>query len=415
MKKRIEIIRKQHEYQRRFYENPARFRALFSGVGGGKTYAGVLEAIYTALQYPHTLGAVIAPTYRMLQDTVLRTFFENCPRELVKAWNKSENRVELMNHSEIIFRSAEDPEKLRGPNLGWFWMDEAAICPEMSWRIMLGRLRLQPERAWVTTTPKGFNWPYTVFVKNPQEHPELNVDYWFCNYASRYNPGLSDTFLRSLEQSYRGVFYRQEVLGEFVGHEGLVYPGFSRAVHVVRELPPLQDFLGAADFGFTNPAVYLVVGQDSDGRLYVVEELYQSALGIEEYVKQAKILKERYGIREGYGDPASPEYIDSLNRAGVSMQGVKREVMEGISIITARLGKAGDGLPRLFVHERCLNTLMEFENYSYPEKKEDKPVQEKPEKVHDHALDSLSYLCYALHARSEVRTIGDLTALTSRR
>ena len=72
--------------------------------------------------------------------------------------------------------------------------------------------------------------------------------------------------------------------------------------------------------------------------------------------------------------------------------------MAGIRRIGALLQKQVDGKPRLYVDKRCLMTIMEFENYSYPENKEGKRVDEKPVKVHDHAMDALRY---ALMSREE--------------
>jgi PBSX family phage terminase large subunit len=410
-----EVVYEPHKYQFLFHASPERFRALVSGIGGGKTLSGCWEALRIMRNYPGSLGMIVAPTFPMMRDVTERTFLEILPPEWVKSHHRMEGRTILINGSEVVFRSASEPDHLRGPNLGWVYLDEAALVSEMAWRICLGRLRKPPERAWVTTTPKGRQWVWDVFINRPLHDKTLQKDYWNIQYSSKENPHLTRTYLDSLDQAYTGVFYKQEVLGEFVGFEGLVYPSFQRNIHVLQTLPEMKQYLGAADFGFTNPSVFLVVGVDYDDRLYVVDELYQAGLGLEEYVKQARALKERYGVTQVYADPASPEYIQSLCNAGVSTEGIKREVMEGISIVSQRLAVAGDNRPRLYVHERCVNTITEFENYRYPEKKEDKPQQEKPIKLYDHALDSISYLCFALNSRAPVQSIGNLTDLTSGR
>jgi len=96
---------------------------------------------------PGSIGVVAAPTYRMLYDATLMTFHEVCGKFIApNGFSKSEMRVRLIDDKVILFRSADDPERLRGPNLGWFWLDEAALMPELAWEIMIGRLRLQPGR-----------------------------------------------------------------------------------------------------------------------------------------------------------------------------------------------------------------------------------------------------------------------------
>ena len=66
--------------------------------------------------------------------------------------------------------------------------------------------------------------------------------------------------------------------------------------------------------------------------------------------------------------------------------------MTGIKSISSLLEKREDGKPRLYVDQSCVNTIMEFENYSYPDKKEGKADVERPLKIHDHAMDALRYV-----------------------
>lgn len=167
---------------------------------------------------PSSAGMVIAPTYPMLRDSTLRTFLELCyayAPPLLKTFHRSEMRAELTNGVSVLFRSADDPDHLRGPNLGWFWLDEAAMMTQDAWLIMIGRLREQPGRAWVTSTPRGKNWLYDTFMSGD--------DYHVTRSSSRDNPYLPPGFIRSLEQSYTSDWLRQEVEGEFVDPAGALF------------------------------------------------------------------------------------------------------------------------------------------------------------------------------------------------
>lgn len=211
--------------QTTFWRNKSRFRAFVGGVGSGKTYAGVLEILR---QPPGSRGAVIAPTYRMLMDATLDTLMKLFDKaNIIKAWYKSEMRMETVHGTDIIFRSGDDPEKLRGPNLGWFFLDEAAMMPELVWDIMLGRLRLDPGRAWITTTPKGMNWLHRVFVKEGRD------DYSLVQCSSRSNIFLPDYFITSLDEKYKGSWKDQELEGQFVDWvNSPAYEDFHRNLHV---------------------------------------------------------------------------------------------------------------------------------------------------------------------------------------
>lgn len=208
-----------------FWQLDRRFRGFVGGVGSGKTYAGVLEVLR---QPPGSRGAVIAPTYRMLMDATLDTLMKIFHQAgIIREWLKSEMRMITVHGTDIIFRSADDPEKLRGPNLSWFWLDEAAMMPELVWDIMIGRLRLDPGIAWVTTTPKGMNWLYRVFVADKRP------DYGIVQCTSQSNHFLPDYFIESLDSKYKGAWKEQEMLGQFVDWVNApAYEDFRRNLHV---------------------------------------------------------------------------------------------------------------------------------------------------------------------------------------
>jgi phage terminase large subunit len=76
------------------------------------------------------LYLVAAPTYPMLSDSSIRTTVEIC--RMLGVYNHDSLKRQppsllLPNNSEILFRSADDPERLRGPNLSGVWLDEASL------------------------------------------------------------------------------------------------------------------------------------------------------------------------------------------------------------------------------------------------------------------------------------------------
>jgi phage terminase large subunit-like protein len=208
-----------------FLNSPERYRAFVAGVGSGKTYAGVLASFLACQQAER--GAIVAPTYPMLKDVVLPTFRE-LAEDGIQTLNKADLYADMRNGNRILFRSADKPERLRGMNLGWCWVDEAALIDEETWDILLGRLRLDPGRAWLTTTPKGHNWVYRRFVNNPgDEHETVRA-------STRDNPHLPDDYIESLEEQYTEKFRRQELGGEFIEAEGALWSW----EHIAREEAP---------------------------------------------------------------------------------------------------------------------------------------------------------------------------------
>jgi len=201
------ILYECYEKQTEFLDSAAKWRLFVAGIGSGKTHVGA----YAVLDMPPgSRGAIIAPTYSVLRDATLETFLE-VAEPVVKSFNQSKMEMELTNGTEILWRSAENPENLRGPNLGWFWLDEASLMKEMVFDIMIGRLRRAPARGWVTTTPKGFDYLWRIWVKE-NEH---NLDFHLIRAATWENIFLPDGYVDSLRAKYSGGFARQEIDGEF--------------------------------------------------------------------------------------------------------------------------------------------------------------------------------------------------------
>ncbi len=384
------------ETQWRFLTLKKRFKAYIGGIGSGKTYAGATLALITSVKHPGTTGLVVAPTYPMIRDVVLPTVFRVFPLLVVKKFVETKHELILKNGAKIIFRSADKPDKLRGLNLAWAWIDEAAYVTKQLWDIVLGRLRDKngPRTAWLTTTPKGRNWIWELWVKEPSE------EYGYIHATTYDNIYLPEDYIKSLEVRYSGEFFEQEVLGKFVKFEGLVYKEFDETNHVIDTLPErFKEVIAGVDWGFTNPAVILVVGFDYDGKAYVVEEFYERGRLINEVVEEAKKLKERWNIRIFYCDPSEPAFIQEFRRAGLYATAAKNDVNPGIATVQNLFAKN-----KLYIRKTCVNTVDELLSYRWREVREG-GYMDVPIKEHDHAMDALRYAVFS-HLTHSIKVAG---------
>jgi PBSX family phage terminase large subunit len=328
----------------------------------------------------------------MLRDVAWRTFLDIAGDDAVAIKGKAEMMLTMQGGGEILFRSADNPDRLRGPNAHWALLDEAALCPKDTWDITIGRLRADgtagPCR--VVTTPKGRNWLY-------ERQSEMTI----FRAATKENPYLSREFVSSLEHNYTGNFARQELYGEFVAFEGLVYPMFSRDVHVRVQVESefTTHWLGN-DEGYTNPSVILDVGVDGDGRLHVFREWYRRGQ-LQDTVVSAN--KEWYNNVVATGivvDASAAGLIAAMKALSLPAIAHKGRVQDGISKVQNLLAIAGDGRPRLTIDPSCVQTMAEFESYCWKEGKDE------PEKQNDHAMDTIRYIVDATGRPSSVDLIG---------
>lgn len=370
------------------------YAALVGGIGSGKTRGGCMRAVAASLGYvggqriqTPNLGIITAPTFPMLRNVTLRTF-RSIAGDLVTDYNKNEGLMTLANGSEILFVSGHDPEHLRGPNISWWFGDEAALYSPLVWQIMIGRLREfgQFGWAWLATTPRGRNYIWKEFVQRER------ANYRIIKARTADNPFLSPELLQALQEAYTGDFARQELDGEFVAFEGLVYTEFSRETHMTRQAPPrpFKQVVAGVDWGFTNPGVMLVFGVDGDGRMWGLHESYARQQRIEEWANTAVELRNLYGVDTFFCDPSEPTYIEALHQAGCRAVAANNEVNAGIQAVKQRLVRRPDGTYGLNFNMEFVHTAGEFEQYQWQPFKGGGFV-DKPMKVNDHTQDAMRY------------------------
>lgn len=133
---------------------------LLAGRGSGKTRSGAEDIWFPASQSEQRI-AVVGPT----SNDVRKTCFEGesgllnvIPQELIKQYNRSgAGELWLTSGSYFVGYSAEEPERLRGPQHHRAWCDELAAWRylEETWDQLLFGLRLGSNpNIIVTTTPK---------------------------------------------------------------------------------------------------------------------------------------------------------------------------------------------------------------------------------------------------------------------
>jgi PBSX family phage terminase large subunit len=363
--------------QMRFVKDPARFPAYVGGIGSGKTFAGACKVI--ARLGRKEMGLVAAPTYSMLRDATQRTLLALLDDLGVGYdFRKGENALTVAaTGHEIIFRSLDNPENLRGPNLDYAWVDEGSLIDRMAWLVVKGRVRVgfNPQ-AWLTCTPKGRNYVWEEWER------DANPDHPLYRVRTEENPELPTGYAQSL--GYVGVFADQELGGEFVAHEGLVYPGFQRKTHVrVVDTEDWRRVLGV-DVGTRNPTAILDARIAGDGRIHIAGEVYRRNMGTADVLTAIRATAGPRDIEVLYIDPSAADYRLDLETEGYPVTKADNAVLTGIGRVTTALAEG------LTVDPSCVNLIAEFESYSYPEG--GRVDKDAPIKQNDHALDSLRYI-----------------------
>jgi phage terminase large subunit len=193
-----------------------------------------------------------------------------------------------------------------------------------------------------------------------------------------------------MRANYTGEFAKQEIDGDFVAFEGLVYSEFDRGVHVAeRTIGEGWGRLRSIDYGYTNPFVCLWGAVDEDNRLHIYDEHYRAKTLIRDH---AEAIRRRDGIyRFTVADHDAQDNAE-MGAVGISTRPAQKDVIRGIQKLKARLAVQADGRPRLTIAPKCANLIREFSSYRWNETKEGRNDKEEPVKENDHAMDALRYM-----------------------
>jgi hypothetical protein len=396
--------------QKKFHDSTARFKGFSGPIGSGKSQALCHEAIRLTYLNPGRLGLIGAPTYPMLRDATLASYGDILHANRIPyEYNKAENLLTMRDTgARVLFRSLDEFERLRGTNLAWFGVDELTYTAEEAWLRLEGRLR-DPSAGrlcgFAVWTPKGYDWVFRRFIKEPVEGYDAIVATPFEN---RYLLDKVPDFYERLRRSYDARFYEQEALGSYLSlNSGLVYHAFDRNVNVrTMEIDGLSPLLWALDFN-VDP-MSSVIAQKKDGVISVIDEIVLARASTMEACEE---FQSRYQYHAAgvviFGDASgSAMQTTGLSNYMMIRDFLKRQdyrnaqfrvplsnpsVRDRVALMNTQL-KAADDESRLFVDPRCRELIQDFEEVTF--KPESSVIDKDRDSKRTHVSDALGYLVW---------------------
>ena len=368
-----------------------RFRVVRAGRRFGKTVLASLEIVAKAYSKESNI-IYVATTYQQARDIAWNTL-KSIADPIALTINESRLEIKVKNvagtTSTITLRGWENIDTLRGQKLDFAVLDEVASMRNFweNWmEVIRPTLTDNKGEVMFISTPKGFNHFYDLYNLEGIDH-----DYKSFHFTSYDNPMINDleVELSKARAEMTDDRFSQEYLADFRKTEGLVYKEFTREKCLFDDNTRIYDEvekLGGVDFGFTNPTAIPTIIKDYRGHFWQTDEFYktgQTDMQVAEYVAACDFNKV-------YPDPESPSGIKELRNKGVNIREViknKDSIVNGINKVKELL-KAG----KYHVHKRCINTIQEFETYSYQDKKDQKNYNEVPIDENNHMMDAIRYV-----------------------
>jgi phage terminase large subunit-like protein len=404
-----------NELQRRVIEE---FRAgkrlvlMVSGRQGGKSHFGARWLLTQTMRNDakHKLAMAVAPTFRLAR--VLQRKLEEVLKADPALWKRIKHTkqpipcYEFPNGWMIEVHSAHDPDALRGPSVDAVWFDEVAKAPGEAFDILIPTLLATGGSFLGTTTPRGKqNWTYRkLYLKSCEPgHPDFDPDLYNPVYSTVIGStwenveNLSADAIRQLEDQYGkdSAFGRQEISGEFVSYEGLVYKWDEGNFLPHKNLPPVSEYsviVGGLDFGWTDPAAAVVMGY-KDGNWFALDGIYEAHLDLNELAEQLAALTAQYSVTNWYADSSRPDTISDLRSRNLPVQPVVKPKIEDRLREMAIFADHN----RLKVSYRAPFVRDELQVYQYPE--DDRLFRDKDRRPLDHnnhAMDAIGYAIWSV-------------------
>ena len=262
-----------HRAQHQIRLDPRRFRVVSAGRRFGKGILGVGESFRRGIA-----GAKcrwVSPSYA--SDSFQSGW--SCAARLASQipgvsvhLQRKQFDFSALGGGWLQFKTAEEPDGLRGESLDFVVFDEAAHIPDLepTWeQCVRPSLMDRKGGAWFVSTPRGFNYFQKLFLRHRDE-----PDWASFQFPTGANPHIDPAEIEAMRRSLPALVARQEVDAEFVQLAGALFKREHFAL--AEELPACSRWVRSWDLAFTTKSssdysVGAKVGLAPDGRLCVAD------------------------------------------------------------------------------------------------------------------------------------------------
>jgi phage terminase large subunit len=310
------------------------------------------------------------------------------------------------NGSSILFKGMDDEEKIKSiQGITDIFVEEATEITQEKYEQLQIRLRNKKAKynqIILCYNPIGKdNWVYPYFHESgyPKEKDCIVAH---TNYThNRFLPQENINMLLNMKET-NPFKYKVYALGEFASLGKGIYSNFVEREFDEYELRKrgIRCYFGM-DFGYTNdPSTMIKVYVDEVNRqMFVADEMYQKGMLNKDIVNW--LFNRGYTGEVITADSSEPKSIEEIKRSGVRrIKGARKgkdSIVHGIQFIQNY---------EIIVHPRCVNTVIELQNYTWKKDKSTNEYINVPEDKYNHLLDALRYAVEELMPRNRVKAIN---------
>lgn len=266
--------------QRKWWDLKNRIAMIIGGYGSGKTVSLCKWIIASALHNAPAWSATVSPNFPMARRTIIPTIRslligkQTLRPELEFEHNKSDKTFTIhlpyRPPATILTLSGDEPDSLKGPNLGTVGLDEPFLQDREVFDQMNARCRDPIAKIHALRgagTPEDLNWGHSICEGEESDKYDVGV----VHMDTRENQTLPESYFKTLEDSYDEQMAEAYIRGRFVSMtKGRVFYGFSTAMRADIQVPIGAEWFAGMDFN-VNPMAF-VVGWVHGEHIHIVRD-----------------------------------------------------------------------------------------------------------------------------------------------
>lgn len=384
------------------FVNAREDEVLYGGAaGGGKSFGQFIDTVIYALKYEKSKQIIFRRTYAELEESIIRTFEDQLPKEIFK-YNATKHTGVFCNGSIVDFRYIDrerDVYRYQSAEYDVIRFDELTHFTEFMYVYLISRLRgttPYPRSMKSTTNPGGVghSWVKKRFIDPaPPNVPFDGVDkdnkplgklvflpaFVYDNHFLMKNDPKYVRNLRNLPERERKALLD----GEWDLFDGQYFDNFDRNIHVCPpiftfdKIPSDWEFYISIDYGLDMLAA-LLMGVAHGGKYYAIKEFYDGnqhpdgehkGLIVSEAAKKILELGKGFPIRRIFAPPdlwgrskdTGKSIAEVFMENGVSLCRVKSDRVSGWMELKELLqpfeDEQGAKTARLKIFENCRHLI----------------------------------------------------------
>lgn len=382
----------------------ARLNIAHGAVRSSKTISCTVRWLSYLVDGPTGDLAMLGRTTATLQRNVLNDLFDTVGPSNFKWVNRQQGELRILGRRVYCFgANNEDAEsKIRGATFAGAYCDEVSLYPQSVFNQLMARLSVEGAKCFCNTNPDSpYHWFYTDFINNTDIQ-----DKKIWKFLMEDNLSLSHSYIESLKQTYRGVWYDRMIMGNWVAAEGRVYDMFEPSDNMLDTQQYIIDagvneraiqwFVGC-DYGTSTVMSWGLYALLPDGTFLKTREYYYDAVKQKKQKTDAEFVLEfdewlqrccPTKPRTVYCDPSAASWKVALMRRGYHVQNADNDVINGIRHVSTCFNTS-----KYYIDSSCKNTEQEYMSYVWDANAQKLGV-DKPVKEHDHTCDTDRYVLY---------------------